>query len=207
MSKTSQDQIAKRLKELRYSRGFRSAAAASRALGEDKPTTYQQYENGTRPLTMEPAVKIAKKFGASLDWLLLGSGEMKGDPDVSRIPLLTWVSAGDMMREEIADEALGWIRVSDLPKDGDWLALKVHGDSMDRISPPESVIIVNRKDKRLIANACYVIDDGEGNATYKRYRPDPMRFEPVSVNPDHETIFPDNDPTIVGRVYQTILRL
>lgn len=111
------------------------------------------------------------------------------------------------MREEIADEALGWLRVADLPKNGDWLALRVQGDSMDRISPPESVIIVNRRDKRLVANACYVIDDGEGNATYKRFRPEPMRFEPVSVNPKHETIFPDNDPTIVGRVYQTILRL
>lgn len=76
---------------------------------------------------------------------------------------------------------------------------------MDRISPPDSMIIVNRRDKRLVANACYVIADGDGGATYKRYRPDPMRFEPVSTNPAHEPMFPDHEPTIIGRVRRTIL--
>lgn len=77
---------------------------------------------------------------------------------------------------------------------------------MDRISPPGSVIFINTKDKRLIANALYVIADEEGNATYKRYRPGPPpRFEPVSTNSNLEPIFPENEPAIIGRVRRTML--
>lgn len=116
------------------------------------------------------------------------------------IPLFAGISAGALARDSAADEALGTIHVCDLPQ-GDWIALKVQGDSMDRISPPDSVIFVDRSDKRLVPNGLYVIDDGEGNATYKRYRPGPPpRFEPVSVNPSLEPIFFENEPTIVGRV-------
>lgn len=130
--------------------------------------------------------------------------DAEGIPTLN-VPYLAWVSAGAMMREDITDEALGTLRVADLPVAGDWVALKVQGDSMDRISPPESVIFVDRKDKKLVPNACYVIADHEGNATYKRYRSSPNRFEPVSTNASHEPIFPDNDPIIVGRVRRSLI--
>lgn len=122
---------------------------------------------------------------------------------VIEIPLVSWVSAGDL-RNLAMDEALAVVKMAGLPP-GDWIALKVQGDSMDRISPPESIILVNRADRRLVPNACYVIDDGDGNASYKRFRPNPVRFEPVSTNKDLPTFFPENDPTIVGRVRKTIL--
>lgn len=121
------------------------------------------------------------------------------------IPLVSWVSAGALARDDVADEQLGKIIVSDLPK-GDWIALRVEGTSMDRISPPESIIFIDRSDKRLVSNALYVIDDGEGNATYKRYRPGPPpRFEPVSTDPAHEPIFFENDPLIIGRVRRSVI--
>lgn len=122
------------------------------------------------------------------------------------VPLFGWVSAGQLANEDLRDEVIGQETVAGLPV-GDWIALRVEGDSMDRISPPDSIIIVNRNDKRLVANACYVIADPDGNATYKRYRPNPPRFEPVSTNPAHEPIFPENDPLIIGRVRMTILRM
>lgn len=78
---------------------------------------------------------------------------------------------------------------------------------MDRISPPGSKILVNRREKRLVPNACYVIADENGAATYKRYRPDPVRFEPVSTVPDHEPFFPENEPVIIGRVRRSILEM
>ncbi len=123
----------------------------------------------------------------------------------TRVPLVSWVSAGDLQAVTV-DEAPETIDEAGLPP-GNWIALRVQGDSMDRISPPESIIFVNRADKRLVANACYVIDDGEGNATYKRYRPSPDRFEPVSTNKDLIPIFPEREPTIVGRVRKTILEM
>lgn len=121
------------------------------------------------------------------------------------IPLVSWVSAGALARDDVADEQLGKIIVSDLPK-GDWIALRVEGTSMDRISPPESIIFIDRSDKRLVSNALYVIDDGEGNATYKRYRPGPPpRFEPVSTDASHEPIFFENEPLIIGRVRRSLI--
>jgi SOS-response transcriptional repressor LexA len=134
----------------------------------------------------------------------LGSSEVH--PEMMAVPLLSWISAGELTRDDVAQEAIGTIAVADLPE-GDWIALEVKGTSMDRISPPGSNIVLNRKDKRLVPNACYVIDDGEGNATYKRFRPNPMRFEPVSTDPSHETLFPDNEPTIVGRVGLSQIRM
>lgn len=125
------------------------------------------------------------------------------------VPLVSWVAAGQLASADavVDTEDCDRIAVPDLDPKGDWIALEVQGDSMDRISPPESIIIVNRKDRKLVPNACYVIGDGEGGATYKRFRSSPMRFEPVSTNPDHEPIFPDNTPKIVGRVRLSILRM
>ncbi|UYQ70998.1 S24/S26 family peptidase [Pelagibacterium flavum] len=119
------------------------------------------------------------------------------------VPLLAMISAGALLADDVRDEARDILHVADLPP-GDWVALEVDGTSMDRVSPPGSRILVNRKDKRLVPNACYVIDDGEGKATYKRYRPGPDRFEPVSTF-EHETIFPENEPRIIGRVRFSIL--
>lgn len=129
--------------------------------------------------------------------------ETAGPPPVD-VPHLSWVSAGALMHDDVQDEALGTIRVNDLPK-GDWIALTVEGTSMDRISPPGSVIFVDRRDKTLVDNGLYVIDDGEGNATYKRFRRTPTRFEPVSTDLTHETIFPDHEPNVVGRVKRSVL--
>jgi transcriptional regulator with XRE-family HTH domain len=165
-----------------------------------------QLESGKNETTTElPAIAQALGVGVhEIDPAY--STDAAGIPTLN-VPYLAWVSAGAMMRDDISDEALGVLRVADLPPSGDWIALKVSGDSMDRISPPDSVIFVDRKDVSLVTNACYVIADDEGNATYKRFRSGPKRFEPVSTNPSHEPIFPDNDPIIVGRVRRSLINM
>lgn len=170
---------------------------------------YKAHESGRNGFSPALGDAYADAFEVSRKWLYLNIGtpeDREDDTSLTRVPVLTTVSAGALMRADVSDEAIGSMMVADLPS-GDWIALDVDGDSMDRISPPNSRIVVNRKDKQLVANACYVIDDGEGRATYKRYRPSPMRFEPVSTNPEHETIFPDNEPTVVGRVKLSILQM
>lgn len=165
--------------------------------------TYNSHERagqpGGRGFDEEHARKYARRLGVAWTWLLTGEG--------FSIPLISWVQAGELRTPDqvldITDAKL--VPMAGLPASGDWFALQVQGDSMDRISPPDSIIAVNRRDRRLVSNACYVIGDGEGGATYKRFRSDPMRFEPVSVNPAHEALFPDQEPTIIGRVKRTIL--
>lgn len=127
-----------------------------------------------------------------------------------RVPLISWVSAGELTTPEQVSSFDEAPRVfgPDLDPSGRWIALRVEGDSMDRISPPESIIFVNLRDRRLVPNACYVIVADGGGATYKRYRSDPARWEPVSTQP-HETLFSPTGlgPTVIGRVRKTLLEL
>lgn len=192
-----------RLQKARSEAGYATPTDAANALRSINKNTLISHENGNREISRKAAEKYGAAFGVGAGWILYGE---QGEPLAEQaVPHISWISAGSMMRDDVADEALGTLRVNDLPP-GDWIALTVRGDSMDRISPPDSVIFVNRRDKALVPNALYVIDDGEGNATYKRYRPGPpMRFEPVSTNTELEPIFPEQEPTIVGRVRRTVL--
>ncbi len=160
-----------------------------------KSVTLKTIQNLARALDCEPA------------WLAFGSRSTGSS--IARVPIISWVSAGsfegvnDVWPE---DPDYPTMEAVDLPP-GDWFALTVEGDSMDRISPPGSIILVNRRDKKLIPNGCYVIANELGEATYKRYRPSPDRFEPVSVNSTHDPIFPDGAITVIGRVRRSILEM
>ncbi len=76
-----------------------------------------------------------------------------------------------------------------------------HGSALVRFNLPN----VNRRDRRLVPNACYIIANEEGEATYKRYRPSPERYEPVSTNDEHQPLFPNGALNVIGRVKRSIL--
>ncbi len=179
--------------------------ALALAVGTSKQNI-QRWADQERKLPVEWAEKIAHHLDLDLAYLVL--------PHVGPLgaPLISWVSAGDLKTPgvvlEPGDAKMAYIH--GLDPEGDWIALEVEGDSMDRISPPESIIFVNRKDRRLVANACYVIADAEGGqASYKRFRPNPDRWEPVSTNPEHEPVFvkKGREPVIIGRVRKTLLSM
>lgn len=160
----------------------------------------------------ESLVRLAAVLRVSVDWLMTGHGDIekiaaRNTSTKLKVSLLSWVSAGRMAFPDVSQETISVIEETGLDADGDWIALKVEGDSMDRISPPESIIFVDRRDKVLVPNACYVIATGDGEATYKRFRSNPMRFEPVSTNPAHETIYPQREPLIVGRVKKSVITM
>lgn len=166
-----------------------------RVIQSDDRSIVNKIVLGRRDVTADEAFAIAEITG------LAAPNDLAA---IQRVPLVSWISAGALMNEHLSDEQLGSIEAAGL-EPGDWIALRVKGDSMDRISPPDSIIFVDRRDKRLVPNACYVIADLDGDATYKRYRPDPARFEPVSTNTSLEPIFPDHDPVVVGRVKRSMI--
>jgi phage repressor protein C with HTH and peptisase S24 domain len=129
---------------------------------------------------------------------------------IQSVRLISWVSAGALTSSdaETDTEDAPIILEPGLDPNGDWIALRVDGDSMNRISPHDSVIFVNRRERQLVPNACYIIGDGNGGATYKRYRP-PNIWEPVSTNPAHKPIVlpPGEEPDIIGRVRKTVLTM
>lgn len=192
--------IEARLKELKL-----SASAASTKAGLSRYAISNIQKNPQSIPRGQTLVQLARALDVSPEYLLTGNGEIAERRFTGRVPILTWVSAGAMARDDAQQEPIGEIDASDLDPKGQWIALRVQGDSMDRISPPGSVIFVNLRDKRLVTNACYIITNGDGEATYKRFRANPPRFEPVSTNPAHEPIFPDGEPAVIGRVRRSFI--
>ena len=82
------------------------------------------------------------------------------------------------------------------------IALRVRGDSMNLIAPDNSIIVVDYADKDLRDGAYYIVKSGD-DATFKRYRANPARFEPQS-SLLFETIYPTGPVEIVGRVTKVI---
>lgn len=122
------------------------------------------------------------------------------------IPIVSWISAGELGGQD------GVVNLSDYPtipaadlEEGEWIALRVDGPSMNKISPPDSIIFVNLRDKRLVTNGCYVISYESGRATCKRWRPnDSPPFQPASYldipPPELEGAI-----TIIGRVKRSMI--
>lgn len=199
-----------RLRQAREQAGYKTAADAAAKIRAINQNTLTSNENGNRAVSRKMAEIYGQAFNVSPGWLLYGE---EPEPAGSlAVPLLSWVSAGALSQtNSVLDEAdvLSYAYAPDLDPNGDWIALRVDGRSMDKISPHDSVIFVNRREKVLVPNACYIIGDGEGGATYKRYRP-PNKFEPVSTKPnEYETIVFESgrEPEIIGRVRKTVLSL
>jgi SOS-response transcriptional repressor LexA len=127
--------------------------------------------------------------------------------DMVDVPVISWVSAGKLAEAStpIPDDDARMIGFSDLGR-GDFFALQVQGDSMDRISPESSIIIVNRRDRRLVVGKAYVFSI-RGEATYKVWRTDPRRLEPFSTNPTNQAHYKLDGLEVVGRVRRTVLDL
>lgn len=154
--------------------------------------------NGERNVSIKNLNKIAQA-------LKVTPSELIEDQPAVEIPIMTWVSAGLMLREDGQQDVIGHIEMPDLDPGGKWIALRVDGDSMDRISPPGSLIFVDLNDQELVPNGCYVIADNDNHLTYKRFRSNPPRFEPVSTNLSLQPIYPEGEPVVVGRVRRSII--
>ncbi|MBR0700148.1 helix-turn-helix domain-containing protein [Bradyrhizobium diazoefficiens] len=159
--------------------------------------------HGEREMTAHWAEKLAPALRISPEQLVF--------PGLRRlrIPLVSWVSAGRMTVQEGVRRAdvKKYLLTADLPR-GDWIALQVQGDSMDRVAPDGSYIFVNTEDQALLNDRFYVFSTEQGEATFKRYRAGrPARLQPYSTNPDHETIQATDDFKVVGRVGRVITDL
>ncbi len=199
------NQIVERVLERAERLGLSERQVSLSATG--KPDTIRNWRGkGVLP-RLDTLMLVARALDTTPEWLAFAAG----DNSVTRVPKISFVQAGHFAQTDTitsADDFSHRIEIAHLPP-GDWYAFDVEGDSMDRISPPGSTIIVNRLNKGLVSNACYVVLDGEGGSTYKRFRANPVRFEPVSTNPAHEPFYLDESgmPEIFGRVFTTMLRL
>lgn len=198
-----------RLQEARANAGYESPTDAARAHPRDiNQNTLISHENGNRPISRKAAEKYGKLFGVEAGWILFGE---RGDvefPGLVRVPVISLVSAGNLRDQPGVTQAdvERWITVADLPS-GDWVALGVDGDSMNRVAPDGCTILVNRADDRLLDGKFYVFALNGGEATFKRYKRDPEMIQPYSTNPDHLPIAVPSDLYVFGRARRVITDL
>ena len=157
-----------------------------------------RYENGERTPSLVHLRALAGSLGTTVSDVI---GEAAPRP----VPLVSWVSAGKMRASHPVYESdiLRVVHVADLPT-GNWMALEIDGDSMDRIAPPGSIIVLDRNDQSLVDGRFYVFGNSSGEATFKRYRTNPERLQPYSTNPEHETHYLQDTMDCIGRVRQVL---
>jgi SOS-response transcriptional repressor LexA len=131
-----------RLQEARVSAGYSSVADAVTAFGWTY-STYASHENGTRKLSPEAARRYAGALRVSPAWLLYGAEKDRSIEPVS-VPVVGKVAAGlwlDADSYEYADET--WVPAVKSPefRNGNQVAYKVEGPSMNRILPDGSYAI------------------------------------------------------------------
>lgn len=136
----------------------------------------------------------------------------KSAPKVQPVPLLDTVSAGKLKTpsSQIPVEDVPLLAFADLGR-GDFFALRLEADadSMDRISPPGSILVVNKADRELRHGRCYIFSI-DGETTYKMWQEgDPAYLAPFSTNPIHKPVFirRKRDFDVIGRVKRTVLDL
>jgi transcriptional regulator with XRE-family HTH domain len=196
--------IPDRLKRLRAERGLSQAGLARKAGVAQQ--LISQLESGMNGSTKR-LPEIARALGVRPHDI--DENYSADTPEAVAAPLISWVSAGALAAPDIAIETedAPIMLEPDLDPNGDWIALRVDGDSMNKVSPHNSIIFVNRRERRLVAGAYYVIGDGNGGATYKRFQP-PSTWEPCSTNPAYKPlVLPlDVDPDIIGRVRKSVIK-
>jgi SOS-response transcriptional repressor LexA len=202
---------AERLKQARINSGFGGVKAVAKKFGWSV-NTYKAHDSGQNGFSPADAKKYARAFGVSLQWLYFGTGapeDIDVEPvSVTDVPLISAVSAGQLVSSDGVSDLSDFPTVPalDLPE-GQWIALRVDGDSMNKISPPDSIVFANLRDRRLVHNACYIVTDEEGNTTYKRYRQnEEPPFQPASY---HDVAPPKfkGTITVVGRVKRSIIEM
>lgn len=186
------------LRKLKTLRGAASLESVAHDVGIST-SQLSRYENGERDPYLKHLRALAERFGVSVS-------EIIDEPAPTKVPLVSWVSAGMLRASHPVYERdiLRTVHVADLPA-GDWIALEIDGDSMDRVAPPGAIILVDRADHDLVDGRFYVFGNQDtGEATFKRYRSKPDRLQPFSTNPDHESHYVNSEVQVVGRVRQVI---
>jgi len=164
--------------------------------------TIQKLEQSERGMTADWIFKLSHALNCAPGEILLGD-ERNG---LVKAPLVSWVQAGRLTEVEDPYEiGTGEQFVYVNHHRDSVISLTVQGDSMNRVAPAGSQIVVDYDDKVLVDGGYYVIKMAD-EATFKKYRASPDRFEPESLSP-HDTIFPTAPVVVVGRVVQVSRKL
>jgi SOS-response transcriptional repressor LexA len=199
----------------KFPNGLRECLAAANVpqaelarAAKTSPQNINRFVQEERDLNREWALRLAPHLpGISPANLIFG---LKTENRTKKVPVVSWVSAGRFAETQVVMESDSFDRyIDEILPDGDWIAFEVIGDSMNYVAPEGAYIFVNRRVKNLINGYFYAVAMENGDATFKRYRSQPNRLEPMSTNPVHQTHFFQEDETVrvIGRVEKVVNNL
>lgn len=199
-------------------RGARGALAAHLGIRNDAVTrmTNLDGKKEAREISFAELVGMAEFFKDEPPGLTAARerarrASAQDEPKITQVPLVDTVPAGRLAApmSQIPVDQVPLLAFADLGR-GEFIALTVRGDSMDRISPDGSTIIINKADRTLVSGKPYVFCV-RGEVTFKLWRPEPARLQPFSTNPIHEPVYvkskADGEKYVIGRVKRTVLDL
>lgn len=196
--------MSNRLREWRKLRGLSRQKLADAVEPPCNMQTIRKLEDGTMRWNKDWAERLAKPLRVlPLDLDALPAGVFS----LRFVPVISWASAGQPM-EAIApqiDETTP--RVAVMSHSPTLLAVEVRGSSMNLIAPEGSYAVYDREDRQLVDRKYYLVEI-DGEVTFKKYRDTagPPRLEPESSD-DHDTIFPEGEIHVIGRVVEVIRTL
>ena len=158
-------------------------------------------EMETRSMKIDVLEKIAEALDVSLSELIF-----KAHPFPYRhVPIRGVVNAGDPMIT--FDDLTDYETVAFDTERGDFFALKVQGQSMDKVAPDGSTIIVDPKQtdpQALHKQAIVALQDGE--VIFKIWDNTLKLFQPKSTRDDYDPIPAKYGAEILGKVVAFIVR-
>lgn len=161
------------------------------------PDKFNKSIKGVRAFKPEELETLARYFGVE--------DPSKPKP-TRRLPIVGLVSAG-AWRDGFLD-VRGYIPSPDPSLSGDAFVVQVDGTSMNLIADDGELIIVDPRERELVNGRLYVIRNGDGEMTFKRYLENPARLEPCSNDPSHKAIFPGQDGfEVIGRARMKVSSL
>lgn len=176
-----------------------SQAELAERLGTTK-ATISKIENSAIQPSLDWAERLAKALNTTLG-ILAGIGEAATLQGVSLVPVIGMIAAGNW-REAIQAPEDHIAVASAKPH---MFALRIFGDSIDKVAPDGSYVTIDPTMPGLADGGLYAVQNGEGEATIKRFRRSPDRLEPESSNPEHRTILLGAEPiTVIGRATSVI---
>jgi repressor LexA len=186
-----------RVRALRLAAGLSQNDLAEKL--ETTKATISKIETSAIQPSAAWAERLAALLGSDPSVLLFGAvsaGAPTRPTSVRMVPVIGMIAAGNW-REAIQTPE-GHIAVAGASPH--MFALRVFGDSIDKVAPDGSYVTIDPTMPALVDGGLYAVQNGDGDATVKRFRKNPDRLEPESTNPEHKTIELGREPiTIVGR--------
>lgn len=184
-----------RVRQVRKAKGLSMEELGAKMVPPVHFTTIAKIERSQRRLTSEMLSAIAEALDVDPRELI---DQVPAMLPVRSIPIVGKIAAGNW-REAVQDPQ-GHIAI---PIGGaNAFALEPEGDSMDKVVKGGRVLVIVDPDRLDLRDGLlYAIMNNEGETTFKQFRSEPPRLEPLSNNPAHVAIPLGREPfTVIGEV-------